>query len=785
MQFPSGGDYSQAIQSPNHAFADADLKAAQVHSNSFGLPIPYSGGFTTTFRLKETNGRAWAVRCFTKSIADLEKRYAAISHVTQSSDLFVNTSYLKTGIRVAGKWYPIIKMEWVDGQLLNRYIEQCLSTSRSSELLENLKRQFIALVDQLDHMGIAHGDLQHGNIVVSNNALKLIDYDGLYVPQLAHLSTNEIGHPNFQHPLRDETHYGASIDRFSAIAIVLALSALAHRPTLWRTFDNGDNILFRSADFLQPDQSRVLIELSNIPQMEAQVDIFKRICQADFDAIPQLSSFLSGNVGALGRSVKRVTQRTPYPILNATNPDQLRRYVGQKVVVIGYINQHRKSFTKYGDPYIFLNFGKYPEHTFTLVFWADTLRLFEQRRIKPEQYEGCWASVTGVVSEYDGRPQMAIAHPSEIEIISEEDARQRLNVRLLSQPQVKRTLPTPMDLQGEYPRVFTSLYGAPKPAAPLKKYATPPPMPSGGSKTPSLGNSTVFPTPRNTPPPVPRRRVPASSYSVPISSRYWWIMRARTKRDAMRSTVRAAITSLRNAASLWHPYPHISRLLRGPSRALYTTVDSYRRVILLALISLAVLVFMLMGFFVIIAIMTGSSSTDNHMSLSASPSGMGEIQETLDKSRTSSTPIPVIIPQPSATSSVTPTNTPTLKPSPIQPTAPVPTSTLTPSKTVTPSPTATQTVSPTSTLTPLPTRTAAPSPTRSPVAYVMNATQRVNLRACPRLDCRIVGGLRPREVVYVVRTVRGDNYEGSTEWHQILYQDTYAYFHSSFAVLQP
>ena len=39
---------------------------------------------------------------------------------------------------------------------------------------------------------IAHGDLQHGNIIVQDDGtIRLVDYDGCYVPELAGLKSNE------------------------------------------------------------------------------------------------------------------------------------------------------------------------------------------------------------------------------------------------------------------------------------------------------------------------------------------------------------------------------------------------------------------------------------------------------------------------------------------------------------------------------------------------------------------------------------------------------------------
>ena len=62
----------------------------------------------------------------------------------------------------------------------------------------------------LERAGIAHGDLQHGNIFVVDDELKLIDYDGMFVPRLAGCRSNELGIEHYQHPQRKEHHFGRS-----------------------------------------------------------------------------------------------------------------------------------------------------------------------------------------------------------------------------------------------------------------------------------------------------------------------------------------------------------------------------------------------------------------------------------------------------------------------------------------------------------------------------------------------------------------------------------------------
>lgn len=73
-------------------------------------------------------------------------------------------------------------MEWVEGNSFSQYIEQNL---HSSENLLSLADEFKRMVLGLKGAGVAHGDLQHGNIIMCGNELRLVDYDGMFVPALA------------------------------------------------------------------------------------------------------------------------------------------------------------------------------------------------------------------------------------------------------------------------------------------------------------------------------------------------------------------------------------------------------------------------------------------------------------------------------------------------------------------------------------------------------------------------------------------------------------------------
>ena len=105
-------------------------------------------------------------------------------------------------------------------------------------------------------------------------SLKLIDYDGIYVPAFAGRPSGELGHSAYQHPQRmREGTYNAEVDRFSHLVICSAVHALTVGLTfkpreLWDRFNNGDNLLFRESDFARPQDSELFRLLWSVPNRE-------------------------------------------------------------------------------------------------------------------------------------------------------------------------------------------------------------------------------------------------------------------------------------------------------------------------------------------------------------------------------------------------------------------------------------------------------------------------------------------------------------------------------------
>lgn len=280
--WPLNIDFTIAVQNPQLCFADPDLKQASTSKNSRGRVLLWSGNFATVYKLTKGD-RSWAVRCFTRiPQSDVQERYQLISEYLSQHQIpyLVDFEFLAQGILVKGEWYPILKMNWVNGTEIDRYIGEYID---DSQVLLRLERQLQQLQKDLQRVGIAHGDLQHGNIMVDEHGeLKLVDYDGMYVPALRGSPPLEVGHPNYQPPERSREDFSDRLDEFSFAVISLSLRALATEPNLWATFhEDNKNLIFRQNDFQEPEASPVFQAIAGIPDDETRelCDRLIRRCQ--------------------------------------------------------------------------------------------------------------------------------------------------------------------------------------------------------------------------------------------------------------------------------------------------------------------------------------------------------------------------------------------------------------------------------------------------------------------------------------------------------------------------
>ena len=287
--WPTPQDFLESVQNPHLAFSDSELKVSRPETNQMGLPKVASGTFATVYEFRNEN-KKWAVRCFNNRPVDAHKHYKATSEFVLADDLTytVDFHYLAQGIKHNSEWYPILKMDWAEGDPLNIYIRNHLTEPAT---LEALRRKLRVMHNQFRRNGIAHGDLQHGNILVDEGEIYLVDYDGMYVPALNGERSNEIGHRNYQHPERNEEHFGPYLDNFSAWLIDASLICLIEDPSLWSKHQGGDEcILFRSSDLKNPGSSRLFKDLleHNNPRIRQAAEHLSSLITLPIQEIPFL-----------------------------------------------------------------------------------------------------------------------------------------------------------------------------------------------------------------------------------------------------------------------------------------------------------------------------------------------------------------------------------------------------------------------------------------------------------------------------------------------------------------
>ncbi len=267
--WPSLQDYNEAIQNPRACLQDIELRNSLPYTNAVGLPRAVTGSFASVYRMHCAD-KDYALRLFLRNIEDQAERYALISDFVQNDSLpyTVIFHFLAGGIKSRGEWLPALKMEWVEGTQFDDYIVENLNNSKK---LEELAYSFIKMMEELRYAGIAHGDLQHGNIIVCGNELRLVDYDGMFVPAMKDFMASELGHPNYQHPGRAAHHFGPYLDNFSAWIIYASIKALQIDPRLLHQLGGGDDcLLFRKSDFISPLKSAAFAAFEKHESLELQ-----------------------------------------------------------------------------------------------------------------------------------------------------------------------------------------------------------------------------------------------------------------------------------------------------------------------------------------------------------------------------------------------------------------------------------------------------------------------------------------------------------------------------------
>ncbi|MDO4764172.1 MAG: hypothetical protein Q4A00_07305 [Flavobacteriaceae bacterium] len=289
-EFPTIAQYNQVIKNQGGNALRTLQGLTFIPSRTMPIKVFLfgSGAYAVVFKGSKEN-KNYAIRCFLSTEQENIDRYKAICEYLSNinTEWKVDCHFLENEISVHGKYYPLLTMEWIEGLLINQFVYNNLN---KNSVLTELQQQLLEISNDLEKNQIGHGDLQCGNIIVqpkqNSFQVKLIDYDGMYIPEFEGEKSLELGRSEFQHPKRKHTDFSSQIDRFSFWVMITALEAIKYDKTLWREvmqggFNTLDNFLFTIQDFLHPNSSKLFSRLKqlNQPSVDFYAENLKKYSQ--------------------------------------------------------------------------------------------------------------------------------------------------------------------------------------------------------------------------------------------------------------------------------------------------------------------------------------------------------------------------------------------------------------------------------------------------------------------------------------------------------------------------
>ena len=264
MEYPLISEYREAVLSAEDSFKE--FSSLRPVLDSHGDPVMSSGNFAVIFKMRdERDGKLYAVKCFTKDQERRNESYRRIADELESvvAPYVLPLRYLEDELFVDSpqcecEEFPVVLMDWVEGETLSAYIERKIADRYA---LEMLSYRFNRMAAWLLTQPFAHGDLKPDNILVrEDGSLVLVDYDGMFVPAMKGEPARETGSPDYRHPERTDRDFNGGIDDFSIAVIALSLRAIALKPEL-RKLSTADTLLFTERDFRDPASSAMLKEV--------------------------------------------------------------------------------------------------------------------------------------------------------------------------------------------------------------------------------------------------------------------------------------------------------------------------------------------------------------------------------------------------------------------------------------------------------------------------------------------------------------------------------------------
>lgn len=184
----------------------------------------------------------------------------------------------------------VVLCDWHEGISLQTQIERLY---RDTTKMASLSLMFEDFALKLLNERWAHGDLKPENIIFSQDGLHLIDFDALYREDFSLNDCVESGTRQFQHPLRNLTHFDKRIDDYPIALITTALAALALDKYCGDKLRSSDYLLIQPALAVE-GKDKMLARIENLFAEHGDIRHYRiaKLLHSPHPALPQLKNLL-------------------------------------------------------------------------------------------------------------------------------------------------------------------------------------------------------------------------------------------------------------------------------------------------------------------------------------------------------------------------------------------------------------------------------------------------------------------------------------------------------------